>query len=84
MFGLEREKKYYRIEIRDNGIGFEQHNAQKIFEPFVRLNPKSEYEGNGLGLFICKKIVAHHHGTIYAMPNEKEGARFVLILPETP
>ena len=84
LFGLEREKKYFTIEVRDNGIGFEQHNAQKIFEPFVRLHSRSEYEGNGLGLFICKKIVANHHGIIYATPNEKEGARFVLVLPETP
>jgi len=84
LFGLEPKKKYFTIEVCDNGIGFEQQNAQKIFEPFVRLHPKSEYTGNGLGLFICKKIVAGHHGIIYAMPNEKEGARFVLILPETP
>ena len=84
LFGLEREKKYFTIEFRDNGIGFEEHNAEKIFEPFVRLHPKSEYEGNGLGLFICKKIVANHRGIIYALANEKEGARFMLILPETP
>jgi signal transduction histidine kinase len=77
-------KKYYRIEISDNGIGFHSSNDKKIFEPFVRLHPRSEYEGNGLGLFICKKIVARHNGIIYAEGNEKEGARFILILPETP
>jgi len=84
LFNLARNKKYYRIEIRDNGVGFNQANAEKIFEPFVRLNPKSEYQGNGLGLFICKKIVTNHHGIIYAEANEKEGARFVVILPEIP
>jgi signal transduction histidine kinase len=77
-------KKYYRIEITDNGIGFDSSNDQKIFEPFVRLHARSEYEGNGLGLFICKKIVARHNGIIYAEGNEKQGARFILILPETP
>jgi len=84
LFGLEREKKYFTVEVRDNGIGFEEHHAKKIFEPFVRLHPKSEYSGNGLGLFTCKKIAVNHRGIIYATPNEKEGARFVLILPETP
>jgi signal transduction histidine kinase len=77
-------QKYYRIEISDNGIGFDSSNDQKIFEPFVRLHARSEYEGNGLGLFICKKIVARHNGIIYAEGNEKHGARFILILPETP
>ena len=77
-------KKYYRIEISDNGLGFHSSNEQKIFEPFVRLHPRSEYKGSGLGLFICKKIVARHNGIIYAEGNEKQGARFILILPETP
>jgi signal transduction histidine kinase len=77
-------KKYYRVEISDNGIGFHPSNAQKLFEPFVRLHPRSEYVGNGLGLFICKKIVTRHNGIIYAESNEKSGARFILILPETP
>jgi signal transduction histidine kinase len=83
LFGLQSDKKYYTIEICDNGLGFGQQNAEKIFEPFVRLHPKSDFEGNGLGLFICKKIVANHHGIIYATAKE-EGARFVLVLPETP
>ncbi|TMI85052.1 MAG: hypothetical protein E6H10_04425 [Bacteroidetes bacterium] len=82
-FHLEN-KKYYRIEISDNGVGFHPSNDQKIFEPFVRLHPRAEFEGNGLGLFICKKIVARHNGIIYAEGNEKQGARFVLVLPETP
>jgi signal transduction histidine kinase len=77
-------KKYHRIEVGDNGIGFHTSNHQKIFEPFVRLHSRSEYEGNGLGLFICKKIATRHNGIIYAEGNEKEGARFILILPETP
>jgi signal transduction histidine kinase len=88
--GEERNKfhltkaKYYRIEISDNGIGFNSSNEQKIFDPFVRLHARSEYVGSGLGLFICKKIVARHNGIIYAEGIEKHGARFILILPETP
>ena len=74
---------YHKIAICDKGIGFNQANAEKIFEPFIRLHSKSEYEGNGLGLAICKKIVSNHRGIIYAEGNENEGSRFVLILPET-
>jgi signal transduction histidine kinase len=81
---LPVDKKYFKIEISDHGIGFNQVNADKIFEPFVRLHSKSEYEGNGLGLSICKKIIDNHHGIIYAEGDENEGARFTLILPETP
>jgi len=82
-FNLPLGDKYYKIEIGDNGIGFNQVNAEKIFEPFVRLHSKSEYEGSGLGLSICKKIVDNHHGIIYAEGDENKGSRFTLILPET-
>jgi signal transduction histidine kinase len=78
------KKKYYKIQIIDNGIGFNQANAERIFEPFVRLHSKSEYAGNGLGLSICKKVVANHNGIIYAEGKENGGSRFTLILPETP
>jgi signal transduction histidine kinase len=83
-FNLSPDKKYHKIEISDNGIGFNPVYAKKIFEPFVRLHSKSKYEGNGLGLSVSKKIVTNHQGIIYAQGNEKEGSRFVLILPETP
>jgi signal transduction histidine kinase len=84
VFGLEKQKKYYRIEMEDNGIGFNQDYAEKIFQPFVRLHPRSNYEGSGLGLAICKKIVMNHKGIIYAEANENKGSVFVLILPESP
>lgn len=84
LFRLPNEKKFYKIDIRDDGIGFSQDNAEKIFEPFIRLHPKSKYEGNGLGLSICRKIAENHHGAIYAHAMENEGACFTLILPETP
>jgi signal transduction histidine kinase len=82
-FNLPLRKNYYKIEVSDKGIGFNQVNAERIFEPFVRLHSKSEYEGSGLGLSICKKIAGNHDGIIYAEGSENEGSRFTLILPET-
>ncbi|MFI5132182.1 MAG: ATP-binding protein [Chitinophagales bacterium] len=79
---LNNEKHFYRIEISDNGIGFKNENAARIFQPFVRLHGKSQFPGNGIGLAICKKITDIHHGIIYAEGRENEGARFILILPE--
>jgi signal transduction histidine kinase len=81
---FSKEKKFYKIAVCDNGIGFGQDNAEKIFEPFVRLHPRSKYEGNGLGLSICKKIAQNHHGVIYARAMENEGSCFIIVLPETP
>lgn len=80
---LPADLVYQKIEIIDNGIGFDKENAEKIFKPFQRLHGKSEYAGNGLGLSICKKIVEKHNGLIYANAIENIGARFILILPET-
>ncbi|MEI6947025.1 PAS domain-containing protein [Paraflavisolibacter sp. H34] len=73
---------YLRIEIKDNGIGFENEFAGKIFAIFQRLHGRSEYEGSGIGLAICKKIVEHHGGLIYATGVPGEGATFTIILPE--
>lgn len=72
---------YYRIEFRDNGIGFSQEYADKIFNIFQRLHGKSEYSGTGIGLSICKKIVQNHHGHIEANADKGHGATFVVILP---
>lgn len=72
---------YHRISIQDNGIGFLQEHASKIFEVFQRLHQNAEYSGNGIGLAICKKIVDNHHGAIYATGRPNEGATFVFYLP---
>ncbi len=74
---------YYKISVSDNGIGFENKDALKIFKPFQRLNGRSEYPGNGIGLAICKKITDAHRGLLYANGYEKNGCVFVLILPQT-
>ncbi|PZR27881.1 MAG: hypothetical protein DI535_09050 [Citrobacter freundii] len=81
--GLQNGTKFCKITIRDKGIGFAQEDAEKIFQPFVRLHGKSTYPGSGLGLAICKKIVENHFGAIYAEGTENEGARFILFLPQS-
>lgn len=78
---INKEGTYYHITIQDNGIGFEQVYADKMFEIFSRLNTKDKFEGTGLGLALCKKIVHRHHGAIYAEGIENEGATFHLFFP---
>ncbi|GGB85227.1 PAS domain-containing sensor histidine kinase [Dyadobacter sediminis] len=73
---------YYELEVKDNGIGFRQEHAEQIFNIFQRLHGKNEYEGTGIGLAMCKKIVQNHHGHIYATSNPEGGAIFHVILPE--
>lgn len=72
---------YHLITVTDNGIGFEQEYAEKIFEPFQRLHAKSQYFGSGVGLAICKTIVKNHAGIIYATGEPEKGATFYVALP---
>lgn len=72
---------YIEITIADNGIGLEQQYAEQIFNAFSRLHGKDQYEGTGLGLALCKKIVERHHGTISATGVRDEGAVFTIMLP---
>lgn len=73
--------KYCRITVRDNGIGFEEQYLNKIFIIFQRLHNRSDYDGTGIGLAICQKIVESHHGFITAHSKPGEGSSFVVVLP---
>lgn len=73
---------YYLISVSDNGIGFDQQYAERIFQLFQRLEGKSEYPGSGIGLSICRKIVTNHHGIIFADSRPGEGTVFSIILPQ--
>jgi PAS domain S-box-containing protein len=72
------------IVVEDNGIGFRQQDAEKIFGTFIRLHSKDKYEGTGLGLALCQKIAERHGGTIKADGQEGQGARFTVLLPASP
>ena len=69
------------IQIEDNGIGFEESQTERIFQPFHRLVGRSEFEGSGLGLAICRKIVERHSGGIIARSAPDRGSTFVVTLP---
>lgn len=73
--------KFCRIYVQDNGIGFDQKYGEQIFEMFKRLHGNSEFEGTGIGLALCKKIVEKHNGFISALSKENDGATFIISLP---
>jgi signal transduction histidine kinase len=75
------EQDYFKISVRDNGIGFDPQYAERIFELFQRLHDKHEYPGTGLGLAICKKVIQNHKGFITADASPGSGATFTIYLP---
>jgi len=75
------ESSYVRIVVKDNGIGFDEKYAEKIFNIFQRLQGRAEFEGTGIGLAICRKIMTNHSGYIRAESVIGQGSQFILIFP---
>ena len=78
---LSPEKDYCHITVKDNGIGFEPHFSERIFEVFQKLHSKEVYSGTGIGLAIVKKIVENHNGIIIATSELNKGATFDIYFP---
>ena len=76
-------RPYHEITVEDNGIGFDEKYLDHIFKVFQRLHGKSEFEGTGIGLAICKRVVVYHHGLITARSQPNQGTTFVVILPQS-
>jgi signal transduction histidine kinase len=70
-----------QVTFEDNGIGFDEKYADRIFGVFQRLHGRNQYEGSGIGLSICKKIVERHGGTITAKSAPGKGTTFIITLP---
>ncbi|OLY95020.1 hypothetical protein BUE76_22205 [Cnuella takakiae] len=77
----EGQKTFYCLTVRDNGIGFEKEDAERIFHVFTRLHGNAEYRGTGIGLSIVRKVVENHNGYIWAESKPGEGAAFHVLLP---
>lgn len=75
------EYTWSKITVKDNGIGFEQSFAEKIFAPFQRLHGRSEYKGTGIGLAVVRRIIERHNGQISAHSSPGEGATFTILIP---
>jgi len=71
----------YEIAVKDNGIGIEEQYLERIFTPFQRLHSKEKYEGTGIGLAICRRIVERHQGEIQVLSIPEQGTTFKIILP---
>jgi PAS domain S-box-containing protein len=72
-----------RILVTDHGVGFDDRLGERIFHPFVRMHPRRQYEGSGIGLAICRKIVERHGGQISANSQPRKGSVFTVELPGT-
>ncbi|GAB3543690.1 sensor histidine kinase [Spirosoma fluminis] len=76
-------RRYFEIIIEDNGIGFDEKYLDHIFKVFQRLHGKTAFEGTGIGLAICKRVVVYHQGYITARSQPNQGTTFVVVLPES-
>lgn len=79
--GANTDAEFFRLVVEDDGIGFDEKYCDKVFSIFQRLHSRSEYEGTGIGLAVCRKIVERHEGSITARSTPGRGARFIATLP---
>jgi hypothetical protein len=79
--GLKNDSKYYKIDFKDNGIGFDSKYAERIFDIFQRLLKKNDSYGVGMGLTICRKIAENHGGILIAQSEPNCGSVFTLYIP---
>ena len=78
----QQDNHYHHIRFGDNGIGIGKENLPYLFEPFRRFHARSQYEGTGLGMSICKKIVDKHHGDISVVSTSENGTTFLIKIPK--
>jgi PAS domain S-box-containing protein len=81
VYGRATDLGFCEIMVKDNGIGFDPKFAEQIFKPFERLHSRSEYEGTGMGLAICRKIVERHGGVIRGESEPGKGTTFIVRMP---
>ena len=79
--GGSPDEDWWTVSFQDNGIGFDEKYTDRIFQVFQRLHGRDEYEGTGVGLAICRKIVERHGGLIAARSRPGRGATFIVTLP---
>jgi two-component system CheB/CheR fusion protein len=78
---LDSDAPYCEILFEDNGIGIDPRFSEQVFLIFQRLNAREHFEGTGIGLALCKRIVTNHQGEIYVSSRKEGGTRFHIILP---
>ena len=81
--GMRLDGPHRSITVADNGAGFDPRLAAKLFQPFARLHPASEYEGTGIGLATVARIIKRHGGSVRAEGPPGAGATFVCVLPRS-
>lgn len=78
---IRSARGFLDVSVSDQGVGFEQRHAERLFQPFTRLHSRRDFEGCGLGLAICSRIAAQHGGSITAAASPGKGATFTIRLP---